>query len=113
MNIVGYILDYQNAREFMLKTAKKIGDIIYEAVKDIIPDLEFEVGDSEDPTLICFYLKIGREAKEGISDWKRFCDLVMEIFPELEDYITDDLIFFSSEMQKKIIERLETLRDKK
>jgi len=108
------ISEYVNSREKIASSAQKIGEAICGAVRDIIPDIEYRVGDQENPTSIWFKSKETRwqfeDTTESISSWEPFWSLISKVFPELEDYIADDMMYISPEMQEKIIRRLEALR---
>ena len=101
------ISEYVNSRD---SSAQKIGEAICGAVRDIIPDIEYRV---RRPS-IWFKSKETRwqfeDTKESISTWEPFWSLVSMVFPELEDYISDDLMYISPDTQEKIIRRLEMLR---
>jgi len=113
-DIMDDISEYLKSREKIASSAQKIGEAICGAAKDIIPDIEYGVGDQEDPTNIWFKSKETRwqfeDTTESISSWEPFWSLISKVFPELEDYIADDMMYISPEMQEKIIRRLEALR---
>jgi len=102
------------SREKINSSAQKIGEAICGAVKDIIPDIEYRVGDMEDPTKIWFMSNETRwqfeNTKENLSGWEPFWSLVSKVFPEIEDYIADDMMYIPPEKQEQIIERLQALK---
>jgi hypothetical protein len=113
-DIMGHISDYLKSREKINSSAQKIGEAICGAVKDIIPDIEYRVGDMEDPTKIWFMSNETRwqfeDTKENLSGWEPFWSLVPKVFPEIEDYIADDMMYIPPEKQEQIIERLQALK---
>lgn len=113
-DIMGQISEYVKSREKIVSSAQKIGEAICGAVRDIIPDIEYRVGDQENPTSIWFKSKETRwqfeDTTESISSWEPFWSLISKVFPELEDYIADDMMYIPPDTQAKIIRRLEMLR---
>ena len=68
----------------------------------------------EDPTKIWFMSNETRwqfeNTKENLSGWEPFWSLVSKVFPEIEDYIADDMMYIPPEKQEQIIERLQALK---
>jgi hypothetical protein len=114
-DIMCHIYDYLNSGQKIMSSGRKIGEAICGAVRDIIPDIDCRVENHfENLGKFWFSSKTIRltfeDTKENISGWEPFYTLVSKVFPELEDYIADDMMYIPPDTQAKIIRRLEMLR---
>ncbi len=117
-NLLFAVHQYLNAKKMLAGYEKKIMDIICDAVRDIIPDIESWLRYPDGPNIMLFLSEefghcYERMPKEKNENWENLHSLIEEIFPELEYQLEDNDIYLSPEEQAKIIKRLKKLRGEK
>ncbi len=110
---------YNRSNENVTMAGKRIIEIICDAVRDIIPDIEGWVGTEDGSNLLFFNSKLQSdiwwnkvESNEG-EQWECLDFLIEKVFPELKYCVDDNCIYLPPEKQNMVIERLEKLRGEK
>lgn len=100
--------DYLEAIRRAQEAGEKLGELICETVKDIIPDIEFSLGWAEAGVdTLCFHSKSKKKWREVPFD-----TVLREVFPELQFHIdTPYGVYLSQEEAEEIRKRLKALRE--
>lgn len=121
-NILEMINQYAKALESAEKYGKKISWLIRNAVRDIIPDLEGQIGTPGLDGKILFFkskefkMRLGTDVEEEEYEWQgwlAFWRLLNDVFPEFCGLIHDNGIFLNEGEQVEIKKRLEKLKASK
>jgi len=117
-NLLFAVHQYLNAKKMLAGYEKKIMDIICDAVRDIIPDIEGWLGTASNPNVLFFnsetWSKDFPTAEEAASaGWWWLSMLIEQVFPELQFQISDNGIYLPPEEQIEVLKRLKRLRDGK
>jgi len=113
-NLLFKICQYNSAKKMLATYQKTIMETICEAIRDVIPDIEWRLGNPENQNLMIFYSE-DRAKKfsfddEAYDNYWRFSSVIESVFPALEFSVGDNYLYVSPEERDEIIKRLKKLR---
>ena len=112
--ILGRIQLYNNAIQFAEEQGKKIGKMIADTLKPLIPDMTYSVGWAEGGVdLICFWSDENNICAIDPNDLRKYRsleDIIREVFPELAESVDAHGIYLPEDKAERAIELLKKLR---